>query len=196
MDEWSANNNDDRATAIWDRMLGIFGDALLRKFGPTPPTEWVGVIRKVTDPQIERGMNRLVFGWKGGPPNLPDFVRLCRMIGDDAPDDGSEKPLALPNPGKSHGDKWEIAANLRLMAYLMRQVQAKTRVFGAPHSPEMKRATDILVAHKKRWAALMRDWDVDRETGEMIDPPMVDQDASWKGLIESAEAEISQKRAA
>lgn len=175
--------------------MGCFGDALLRKFGAEPPQEWVGAVSALNHHQIERGMRRILFGWKGGPPNLPDFMRLCRSIGNDDFEEGP-KPLALPNPDNWAGDKWDIAANMRLMSYLMRQVVKRTRVFGAPNSPQMKRTTDILVGYKKRWAALMRDWDVNRETGEIIEPPMEDQNASWAGLIESAEAEISSKVAA
>jgi hypothetical protein len=176
---------------VWDRLLGCFGDALLRKFGAEPPQEWVGAISALSSQQIERGMRRVLFGWKGGPPNLPDFMRLCRTIGGEEFEEGP-KSLALPNPDNWQGDKWDIASNLRLMSYLMRQVVKKTRVFGEPNSPQMKRATDIMVGYKKRWAALMRDWDHDRQTGEIIEPPMEDQNASWAGLIESAEAEIKE----
>lgn len=179
---------------MWDRLLGCFGDALLRKFGAQPPQEWVGAIGVLNDPQIERGMRRVLFGWKGGPPNLPDFMRLCRAIGTDEFEEGP-KTLALPNPDNWLGDKWDIASNQRLMSYLMRKIVERTNVFGPPNSPEMKRVTDIFVGYKKRWADLMRNWDHDRETGEIIDPPMEDQNASWAGLIESAEEEIAKREA-
>lgn len=190
------DSNSSRASEVWRRFAGLFGgDAIMRKFGKDIPPEWTSVLSKLKDYELDRGLRRLVHSGRDGVPSLPAFVKLCRTIQDDGVDEGPS-PIALPNPDKWEGDKWDIASNLRLMAYLMRQVVEKTRVFGAPDSPEMKRATDIFVDHKKRWAALMRDWDVNRETGEIIEPPMEDQNASWAGLIESAEAEVALRKAA
>jgi hypothetical protein len=87
-------------------LLGCFGDALLRKFGAQPPQEWVGAIGALNQRQIERGMRRLLFGWKGGPPSLPDFMRLCRTIGGDEFDDGESKLPALTHEDSFRGDEW------------------------------------------------------------------------------------------
>lgn len=192
------DSNNSRGNDVWRRFAGLFGgDAIMRKFGKDIPPEWTSVLSKLKDFELDRGMRRLVHSGRDGVPSLPAFVKLCRTIQEDGVEEGP-RPIALPNPDNWQGDKWDIAANLRLMSYLMRQVVKRTRVFGAPNSPQMKRATDILVGYKKRWSALMRDWDVNRETGEIIEPPLEDQNASWGGLIESAEAEIakSQEKAA
>ena len=82
MGEWSANNQV-RAKAVWDKLLGFFGDALLRKFDAEPPEEWIEAVGMLNDAQISTGMKRMMLSWKGGPPNLPDFVRLCRVVGPD-----------------------------------------------------------------------------------------------------------------
>lgn len=183
------DSNNSRASEVWRRFTGLFGgDAIIRKFGKEIPPEWTSVISKIKDHELDRGMRRLVHSGRDGVPSLPAFVKLCRTIQDDGIEEGP-RALALPNPDKWEGDKWDIAANNRLLSYIMRHIVEKTRFFGAPGSPEMKAKTDILVAAKKRWAALMRDWDVDRETGEVLEPPMEDQNISWKGAMESAEAE-------
>lgn len=190
------DSNNSRASEVWRRFAGLFGgDAIMRKFGKEIPPEWTSVLSKLKDFEMDRGMRRLVHSGRDGVPSLPAFVKLCRTIQDDGVDEGP-RPLALPNPDNWQGDKWDIAANLRLMSYLMRQVVEKTRIFGAPNSSQMKLTTDIFVAHKKRWVALMRDWDVNRETGEIIEPPIEDQNTSWANLIESAEAEVAQRKAA
>lgn len=80
------------------------------------------------------------------------------------------------------GDEWDEKANLRLLGYVLRKAHARERI-----SPE---ATWILVAHKNRWAALMR------TGGGFDDVPMSDQDAAWLGTIRAAEQEITQERAA
>lgn len=190
------DSNNSRASEVWRRFAGLFGgDAIMRKFGKDIPPEWTSVLSKLKDFELDRGMRRLVHSGRDGVPSLPAFVKLCRTVQDDAVEEGP-RPIALPNPDKWEGDKWDIASNQRLMSYLMRKIVERTNVFGPPNSPEMKRITDIFVGYKKRWAALMRDWDVNRETGEVIDPPMEDQNASWAGLIESAEEEIAKREAA
>lgn len=190
------DSNKSRASEVWRRFTGMFGgDAVQRKFGKDIPPEWTSVLSKLKDFELERGMRRLVHSGRDNVPSLPAFTKLCRTIQDDGVDEGP-RPLALPNPDNFKGDKWDIASNLRLMSYIMRHVVEKTRFFGAPNSAEMKAKTDVLVAAKKRWAALMRDWDIDRETGEIIEPLIADQDESWRGAMESAEAEIATRKAA
>ena len=49
----------------------------------------------------------------------------------------------------------------------------------------------MLVAYKNAWAQDMREWNFDRETGEIIDPTMAEQDANWIGCMERAEADIA-----
>jgi len=80
------------------------------------------------------------------------------------------------------GDQWDEKANFRLLGYILRKGLAREKI-----APE---ATWILVAHKNRWAALMR------ASGDFDDVTMRDQDDAWLAGIRSAEAEIVQELAA
>ncbi len=187
--------------------MGCFGETLLRKFGAAPPQEWVGAINHLRPEQLERGLRRLVFGWKGGPPNLPDFMRLCRTIGGDEFDEGTEKPLLTHDDGFT-GDAWDMAANRYLLAHIRTTLAKNSRRYGRPASYEAMRASDAdleklgldkhnldaslqfvtnvhaLVAAKNAWADDMRDL----QQNGMVPPET--QKAVWHDLIKRAEANL------
>ena len=129
MDAWSASN-PQKARAVWDRLLGCFGDSLLRKFGPEPPQEWVGAIDALNPYQLDRGMRRIVFGWKGGAPTLPDFMRLCRSVGQDEFDEGRPAVPLLPGEDPWEGKEWQMTGNRHLLAHLMRQILVDGKRYG------------------------------------------------------------------
>lgn len=181
MDESSANNPDQRAATVWDRLLGCFGDSLLRKFGATPNPEWTAGIDMLADREIERGMRRIVFGWKGAPPNLPDFMRLCRTIGDAGIEEGPQPMLALPAPDNFAGDAWDQAANKYLLGHIAKRVSENTRCYGAPNSEDMAAKVAKLVTAKNSWAADMRDLD----RGQGVPPDT--QKAVWYDYFNTAE---------
>lgn len=202
MGEWSANNREQRAKAVWDRLLGFFGEALLRKFGAEPPQEWGTAVGWLTDPQVERGFRRLAFSWKGAPPSLPDFVRLCRSVGSDEFDDGRPALPALAGPDTWVGDAWDAAANRYLMGYIAKQIADNPRRYGLPASvksmqakredspngdasPEFIANVDRLRHAKSLWASDMRDMARDNEV------PVEVQKAVWKDYIARAEADIA-----
>ena len=166
---------------VWDRLLGCFGEGLLRKFGATPNQEWTAAIDMLDDRQIERGLRRIVFGWKGGPPNLPDFMRLCRTIGDVGIEEGPEPRWALPAPDDYAGDSWDMAANKYLLGHIATRLSEKPGCYGAQNSVEMRAAVAKLLAAKNAWAADMRDLAVNGEV-----PPST-QKAVWYDLISTAE---------
>src|SRR5690242_10333455 len=147
MGEWSANNQV-RATAVWDRLLGFFGDALLRKFDAEPPQEWIEAISELNDFQIQRGFRRLRYGWKGGVPNLPDFVRFCTAIGDDAPDEGPRQSNPLPAIDGPKLDGWDISGNMKFWKYITHRLTAEYRPWGAPWTEEHAECTRIAVRYK------------------------------------------------
>lgn len=98
----------------------------------------------------------------------------------------------------SEPDKWQIAGNNRLLAHIMRQLQANSSAFGPviyglPSRPsrEQREATRILVGYKNAWSQDMREWKVDASTGEVIAPTMEEQHRTWAECIERAEAEIA-----
>lgn len=218
MDEQSTSNPNptpkQKAQAIWQRLCGCFGaDAVERKFGPTPPPEWVAMIGRLKDHELERGMRRLVYSGAAAPPSLPQFVRLCRTVGD-APDvdDGPRVPALPTKPADWQGDRWDIAANRHLLAYIVRRMTANPHAYGRPASylamrattsrenphadaPEFVRAVEILVAYTRAWAQDMREW-ADPQTGQIGRPPVAAQQAAWEDCMARAEADIATQRRA
>jgi len=199
-----------KAQVIWQRLCGCFGaDAVERKFGPTAPPEWVAMISRLKDHEIERGVRRLLNSGAATVPSLPAFVKLCRAIGDDA--DDTPRPLALPKPDNWQGDKWDIAASRHLLAHIMREIRANPRKYGRPASyvamrtmsreqfpnadasPEFIAAVQTLVGFKNAWAQDMREW-LDPETGEIGRPPVDVQQAAWADCMQRAEAAIAKQR--
>lgn len=194
------------ARAIWSRLVGCFGDALLRKFGPEPPQEWIAGLSALTAAQHERGLRRLVFGWKGGPPSLPDFMRLCRSIGTDEFDEGQPTLPLLAGPDNWTGDAWNAAANRYLLGHIAKRMKENPKYYGEGASFKLMQAPekDIkdlgvdkhyldakgafvanvgkLVAAKNDWATDMRDLAVKGEV------PPATQKAVWYDYISRAEA--------
>jgi hypothetical protein len=164
-------------------LLGLYGDSLLRKFGEEPPPEWAASIGELNDYQLARGMRRLKYSGKPHAPSLPEFLKLCRTIGhaDDIADERPRPTVPLIAHDENF-DKWGVAANFRLLSYVLRQGERR-RYFDPPQ-------TRILVALKNRWADLMR------ESGGDEDPTLADQQAAWDECIRMAEVEISRAKAA
>lgn len=173
-------------------MLGYFGDGIVRKFGDEPPVEWIEAIAEINDYQIRRGFKRLAFGWKGGIPNLPDFIRYCRTIGDDAPEEGPQQRIALPAPEKHQLDGWDITSNNRFRKYITHRLMTQDpRAWGAPASTQQAECTRIAVRYKNAWAQDMRESDeLDQATGEVIRASDELQDRAWIDCMRRAEADI------
>jgi hypothetical protein len=177
----------------------------LRKYGAEPPQEWTSALGMLTAAQHERGLRRLVFGWKGGPPSLPDFMRLCRAVGSDEFDDGQPTLPKLAAPDAFTGDSWDMAANRYLMGHIAKRMSENPKFYGQPASYRAMQASDAdlrqlgldkhnldasgefvdnvhkLVTAKNAWAADMRDLAVKGEV-----PPST-QKAVWYDLMNTAE---------
>lgn len=147
------------------------------------------------------------------------FVRVCEhVIADEErfklPGPHEFWPLsrelrarAAPKPqevDKFKGDGWDICANLRLLKHVVRRLSARghsqdygeTGICPLRWSPEFEESTNILVRHKNAWAADMREWNLDQETGEIKPgiPPESEQTRTWKLAMEAAEKEITAHR--
>jgi hypothetical protein len=189
---------------VWDRLLGCFGDALLRKFGASPPQEWTGAIAHLQDPQIERGMRRLLFGWKGGPPSLPDFMRLCRTIGTDEFDEADSGLPKLAHDDSFAGDAWDMVANRYLMGHIATLMKKNPKCFGRPASvklmqaplkdlqdlgidPHYLDASGELVENVKRLIAAKNAWAVDmRDIAVNGAVPPENQKTIWRDYMQRA----------
>src|SRR5262245_3625118 len=180
------DSQPSRANEVWRRFTGLFGgDAVERKFGKTPPAEWASVIGKLKDYELERGMRRLVHSGRDAVPSLPAFTKLCRTIQDDSIDEGP-RALALPSPDSRQFDRWAIAANNRLLGYVMRQ-GVERRYYNADE-------TGVLVGYKNAWATDMREAIVHPETGEIVDYSPAIQQEQWDECMRRAEERIHEMR--
>lgn len=185
------------------------GDAVERKFGKTPPPEWVATTGYLKDHELDRGMRRLLHSGANGVPTLPAFVKLCRTIGDDMEGDVQRPKLPAPDPWD---DKpWLAAANRHLLRHLV------TRLMGDPHrygagitsgalrmsdadirkagldskkldaSPEFIANVELLVQAKNAWADEMAEF-----AGKGTISVEV-QKQRWAHYLDRAEAEIDDR---
>lgn len=182
------NSADSSPTAeLWQRLGGLFGaDALERKFGRSIPSEWRGIVDRMSVPELERGMRRLVYSGKPHVPSLPEFVKLCKAVGDDGEFGGPKATHALPAPAPAVADAWGAVANNHLLAYTLKhhaQFRGGMRMGGQPRE-WLNHRTAILARWKNEWARLMREADdADREPEA--------QKSLWAACITQAEDEIA-----
>jgi hypothetical protein len=144
-------HTDNRSDLLWRTLAGLFGaDSLERKYGKSPPREWVGLLRTLSDFDLQRGMRRLAYCGKDHVPTLPGFLKLCREVANDQFPDEQRNPL--PPSRQIEGKplpRWELQANQHLIAHFMRRALNKLPV----------REQDLPHYHTARlaWASDMRD---------------------------------------
>ena len=201
-------NSSSRASEVWRCFTGMFGgDALERKYGKTIPPEWPAMLARLKDYEVDRGVRRLAYSGKAHVPALPEFVKLCRMVGGDEVDEGP-KPLALPAPDDLQGDEWDVQGNTHLLGHILRRTRENPRCYGPikpfffkvhpdkrmenPASEQQAVSTQILLRYKRAWSTDMREWGVDETTGEILKPTPEQQKAAWDECMSMAEAEIAQ----
>lgn len=180
MDERSTYN--PRASTVWTRLCGLFGsEAVARKFGETPPPEWVAALSRLTDPEIERGLRRLVYSGAAHVPTLPEFMKFARTVGSQEQFAEPRTHAALPAPNWL-GDPWEQTANSHLLAFVLRE-WSRLRI------PPGRNAelTAVAVHAKRLWAADMR------ELAGTRDGPVdvATQKRTWAEYVDGVRAEIA-----
>lgn len=186
------NSPQSRANTVWTRFVGMFGgDAVDRKYGLTPPPEWVAMISRLNPFEVDRGLRRLAYSGKAHVPSLPEFTSLCRAVGDDTIEEGPRPLPTLPKPVKDPFDGWDIAGNTRFWKYITRRLTDQPRAWGAPGSTRQAEATRIAVGYKNAWAQDMRDGcTVDPGSGEIAQPSEAEQTSTWINCMGRAEADI------
>ena len=169
------------------------------------------MLSRLKDFEIDRGVRRLAYSGKAHVPSLPEFTKLCRMVGDDSVDEGPQR-LALPSPDTFVGDQWDLIANQRLLKFITTTVSAKSNALGEVPEMQVERApngkplrlksvpsaqqviaTGILTGYKKAWAQDMREASVDPNTGEVLRVPVTEQENSWNECMRRAMAEVDQR---
>lgn len=182
------NSSASRVTEVWRRLAGMYGaDTLARKFGNAIPEEWTAMLGQLNEFQVRRGIRMLAYSGKAHVPSLPEFVKLCR---DAEPEREISDQACLPAPDDWTGDKWDLIANRLLLQHIRDRCAIDSRAFGVPESKQQADATAILVSYKKAWSQGMRVWDIDCNTGEVIEPSKAEMQETWKDFMQRAHAEI------
>jgi hypothetical protein len=157
----------NRTSEIWDRLLGLYGSGLIRKFGKAPPPEWDNLLAQLSDEQLRHGLAELVKSGRALPPSLPEFLALCRS----AREWSAPIPTSVQIEGQRF-DNWDIAANQHLFAEILRVANKRQH-----YTPE---ATMILVEWKNAWARDCRDHD----EGDGV--PLEKQKLWWQDCMDRA----------
>jgi hypothetical protein len=170
----------------------MFGaDSVERKYGAKPPEEWVAMLTRLKDRELDRGIRRLAYSGKAHVPSLPEFTRMCRAVGDDGIEEGP-RPIALPNPDDGKFDGWAVTANNRFWKYITKRLTDHPLAWGAAGSTKHADATRIAVGYKNAWAQDMREGGtLDKATGELAHPSTDVQNSAWAECMRRAEADIS-----
>jgi hypothetical protein len=135
------------------------------------------MVGRMNDFELQRGMRRLVASGKAHVPTLPEFVKLCRSVGDDSEFGGAKAANALPAPPPAITDVWGSAANTHLLGYVL----GHAKDF---RGQDCGWRTEILVRWKNEWARLMRDADESERE-------VTAQKSLWKACMTQAEIEIA-----
>ncbi len=132
------------SSEVWTRLAGIYGaDKLTRAFGDTAPPDWRKQISELNDAQLNHGLDRLAISGNRFVPTLPDFVTACRSAREFT----ASANRALED---KRLDAWDRAANMHMMAMVMRRVMAKKNAY-------TEEQTRILCRAKAAWAQDMRE---------------------------------------
>lgn len=86
----------------------MYGTRHTRDYGESVPEIWRQAIKTLKPFEIERGLRRLTSGGSGSPPTLPQFMKACRMIGEDEGPSNPAPVNGLPlmyHPIHSHAQK-------------------------------------------------------------------------------------------
>lgn len=164
-----------RAAVLWERLGGMYGvDSLMRKFGESPPMEWVSALSAMNDAQMQNGLQQLAKAGSAHLPTLPEFLKACR--------ESREFASPIPQVTDSRFDPWDIAANHHFLAYL-RRCWANGRTFTAPE-------TQVLVTWKNAWARDCREDAVRTLEVPHGSMPVEEQMARWRDCMVRAWAQI------
>jgi len=69
-----------RLDHLWARMIAIFGDAWLSRYGSEDSGLWASVLHRLADDEIKRGVELCVTDWEGGwPPTPGKFIAMARI---------------------------------------------------------------------------------------------------------------------
>lgn len=143
MGEWSQNSSG-RVARTWKNLADSFGPRFLRDFGNEAPPIWVSAIQSLKDHEIEKGFRRLALHGSASPPTLPQFMKFCKMTGDD---EGTLRPAATFQPQKSlaaPSNKFFAKGSVLLLKYILENETPTTEVDAL--RAIMKRAADDYLA--------------------------------------------------
>lgn len=144
---------------------------------------WKGLAR-MSLTEFERCCDHILRELEGGEPprrfGVDSIWAARQQLRASAPPEVSK-----PRDDGFRCDRWDIAANRHLLAYLVRQICERRRGLNAE-------AVQTLIEAKHRWAATMRDIDAGCG-GHGV--PVEDQRDIWRECMRQAEDEIRARQA-
>lgn len=93
----------------------MYGPRFIRDFGESVPDVWRSAINSLNESELRRGLKRLTSSGSGSSPTLPQFVKACKLIGEE---DGPSRPQNFTQPALTHScDSFDKLGNACLMRY-------------------------------------------------------------------------------
>lgn len=168
----------DTDRKAFDEILGEIFAAIDKPLGESQRSAFWKALTDMSLIELARVRDHLLREWREQDPPRKftpgDIWRARKALRAAA-------PTKAPDDGW-RGDDWDQRANLRLLSRVMRAALAR-RAYGAEQLRSM-------AAFKNHWAELMRTAAIDGE------PPIADQDDSWRECMRMADEAMKQERAA
>lgn len=67
---------------MWSRLCDIFGQKFSNNYGERPNPTWEEELSRLTDVQLQRGIQHMKYEGGSYAPSLSDFLKACRAGGD------------------------------------------------------------------------------------------------------------------
>lgn len=69
--------NPKNAIYVWDKFKSIFGIGFLASFGECPDLLWIESMSRLSEKDINMGLNKVLHGGYDFAPSLSKFLKLC-----------------------------------------------------------------------------------------------------------------------
>ena len=71
-------SDSERTLLAWSALVEVYGSAVHREYGETPPRLWREAISSLSDEELRLGFTSLIEEKRQFAPNLTEFVAACR----------------------------------------------------------------------------------------------------------------------
>jgi len=93
--ERATENHSTHVDRAWALLVGLYGEAWIRRFGESPPPMWTSLLNNLSEERIKRAIRRLVQMGGDFPCSLPKFAECAATTFEE------QYPTALPKTIKT-----------------------------------------------------------------------------------------------